>query len=163
MDIAIKKMETDSEIKGKGYVHWKSWQEAYAGIVPQTYLEGRMTLEKCEAIAFRWPDNILVAKDGERVVGFAGYGKCRNDDLPDAGEVFAIYILSEYYGQSVGWRLMREALKQLSAYSRIAVWVLKDNRRAIRFYERCGFRFDGREEVIELDAPLTEARMVLER
>ena len=163
MDITIKKMETDSEIKGKGYVHWKAWQEAYAGIVPQSYLDGKMTLERCEANTFRWRDNIIVAKDGERVVGFAGYGKCRNDDLPDAGEVFAIYILSEYYGQGVGWRLMWEALKQLSDYSRIAVWVLKDNKRAIRFYERCGFRFDGREEVIQLDAPLTEERMVLER
>ena len=163
MDIAIKKMETDSEIRGKAYVHWKSWQEAYPGIVAQTYLDNKMTLEKCEAMAFRWPDNILVAKDGERVIGFAGYGKCRNDDLPEAGEVIAIYILSQYYGQGVGYRLMQEALKQLSAYSRIAVWVLKENQRAIRFYERCGFRFDGREEVLQLDAPVTEARMILER
>lgn len=163
MDIVIKKTETDSEIRGKAYVHWKAWQEAYAGIVPQTYLD-RRTLEKSEANAFRWRDgNTLVAKDGERVVGFACYGPCRNDDLPDAGEVSAIYILSEYYGQGVGYRLMREALNQLSAYSRIAVWVLKDNQRAIRFYERCGFRFDGREEVLELDAPVTEARMILER
>ena len=27
MNIVIKKMETDAEIKGKAYVHWKSWQE----------------------------------------------------------------------------------------------------------------------------------------
>ncbi len=162
MAIIIKRMETDSEIKGKAYVHWKAWQEAYQGIVAPSYLD-RMTLEKCEAIAYRWPDNILVAKDGENVVGFAGFGECRNDDLPDAGEVFAIYVLAAYYGQGVGYRLMREALKQLSAYARVAVWVFKDNRRAIRFYERCGYRFDGREEVLQLDAPATEVRMILER
>ena len=162
MSIIIKQMETDEEIKGKAFVHWKAWQEAYQGIVAPSYLD-RMTLEKCEAIAYRWPDNILVAKDGENVVGFAGFGQCRNDDLPDAGEVFAIYILAAYYGQGVGYQLMQEALKQLSAYSQVAVWVFKDNRRAIRFYERCGYRFDGREEVLQLDAPATEVRMVLER
>jgi len=162
MAIAIKKMETDPEIKGKAYVHWKSWQETYPGIVAQTYLD-KLTLEKCEAIACRRTDNIIVAKDGEAVVGFVGYGKCRSDDLQDAGEIFAIYILAEYCGQGVGRRLMREALSQLSACSRIAVWVLKENQRAIRFYERLGYRFDGREETLRLDSPVTEARMILER
>ncbi len=34
-----KKMESDAEIKGKAYVHWKTWQEAYLGIVDQGYLD----------------------------------------------------------------------------------------------------------------------------
>ena len=42
---------------------------------------------------------MLVAKDGDKVVGFVGYGKCRYDDLFNAGEVFALYILREYYGK----------------------------------------------------------------
>ncbi len=40
----IKKMESDEEIKGKAYVHWKSWQVAYKGIVDQNYLDS-LTLE----------------------------------------------------------------------------------------------------------------------
>jgi len=40
---------------------------------------------------------------------------------------------------------------------------LKDNQRAIHFYERCGYRFDGREETILLDTPVTEVRMILEK
>jgi len=68
--IIIKKMETDEEIKGKAYVHWKSWQEAYPGLVDQNYLNA-LTLEKCEEMAYRWPENILVAKDGEKIAGAA--------------------------------------------------------------------------------------------
>lgn len=162
MSIAIKKMESDDEIKGKAYVHWKSWQEAYPGIVDQRYLDA-LTLDKCEKRAYQWPDNIIIAKDGESVVGFVGYGKYRNDDLKNAGEVFAIYILSEYYGKGVGYRLMNAALSQLAEYPRIAVWVLKNNNRAIRFYERCGYRFDGKEETLVLGSPVVEARMLLER
>ena len=105
MDIVIKKMEAEDEIKGKAYVHWKAWQEAYRDIVDRQYLDG-LTLEKCEGIAYRWPDNILVAKDGDSVVGFVGYGKARDDDLDNAGEVFAIYILAAYYGRGVGYALM---------------------------------------------------------
>ncbi|MBR3312063.1 MAG: GNAT family N-acetyltransferase [Solobacterium sp.] len=162
MNIVIKKMESDDEIKGKAYVHWKSWQEAYPGIIDQSYLDS-LTLEQCEQTAYRWPDNIIIAKDGDLVVGFAGYGKYRNDELENTGEVFSIYILSEYYGKGVGYRLMEAALSRLAEYPRIAVWVLKDNQRAIRFYERCGFRFDGREETLVLGSPVIEGRMLLER
>jgi len=162
MDIVVKKMESDDEIKGKAYVHWKSWQEAYPGIVDRRYLD-ELTLEKCESIAYRWPDNIIIAKDGDSVIGFVGYGKCRNDDLENSGEVFAIYILSEYYGKGVGYSLMKAALAQLKEYHRIAVWVLKNNKRAIRFYQHCGYSFDNREETIVLGSPVVEIRMTLER
>ena len=46
---------------------------------------------------------------------------------------------------------------------RIAVWVLKGNDKAIRFYERYGFRFDGTESEIELGTPNTEIRMVYDK
>ena len=160
MNIEIKKLQTD-EFKGKAYVHWKAWQEAYIGIVDQSYLD-TLTLEKCEEIAYKWPDNIYVAKDGEKVVGFVGYGECRNEDLSGAGEIFAIYILKEYYGTGVGKALMEKGLEILNN-PLIAVWVLKDNARAIRFYEKCGFRFDGTEKEIYLGTPVIEARMIMKR
>lgn len=162
MDITIKPMESSDEIEGKAYVHWKAWQEAYEGLVDQVYL-GSLTLEKCTKIAYQWRDNILVAKDGDKVIGFAGYGTYRDDTLPGAGEVFAIYVLREYYGKKVGCALMRALLRELSEYRRIAVWVLKGNGRAIRFYEKCGFRFDGTEQPITLGQENTELRMILAR
>ena len=155
-------MESDAEIRGKAYVHWKSWQETYPGLVDQDYLD-RLTLEKCTEMAFRWPDNILIAKEKDKVVGFVGYGVCRDDPLPNTGEVFAIYILKEYYGKKVGWALMRAALEKLSEYEEIAVQVLEGNERAIRFYEKCGFQFDGTKEQILLGSPNTELRMILKR
>lgn len=73
MGIILKKMETDEEIKGKAYVHWKSWHEAYVGIVSQEYLD-KLTLEKCEKMAFSWSDNTIVAKENGNVIGFVCYG-----------------------------------------------------------------------------------------
>ena len=63
MNIIIKAMETEAEIRGKAYVHWRAWQEAYPGLVSREYLE-KLSLEKCEQMAFRFPENTLVAKEG---------------------------------------------------------------------------------------------------
>ncbi len=158
----IKPMESEDEINGKGYVHYKSWQETYTGLVDPAYLE-RHTLEKCINTAHKRPDNILVAKDGEKVVGFAGYGSYRDETLPEHGEVYAIYVLAEYQGKKIGYELMNAALDRLSNYKRVALWVLKGNDKAIRFYERYGFRFDGTEAEIMLGTPNTELRMIYKR
>ena len=105
----------------------------------------------------------LIAVDGERVVGFADCGRCRDDDLPSAGEVYALYVLKEYCGRGVGTSLMRSALEALRDYRQIAVWVLRKNGRAIRFYEGFGYRFDGREQILQLGTAVAEARMILSR
>lgn len=158
MGIAIKKMETEDEIMGKAYVHWKAWHEAYPGIVSQDYLD-RLTLKKFEAMAPDSTGRTLIAKDNERVIGFVRYGD-RGDGAPNIGEVVSIYVLSEYYGKGVGQTLMEAALKQLKGYTQICLWVLKENRRAIRFYEKCGFCPDGAETVSSA-CKASEIRMVL--
>ena len=159
MTIIIKPMETDDEIRGKAFVHWRSWHEAYRGIVDQSYLDA-LTLDKCVEIAFSWRENILIALEGEKVVGFAGYGKTADDDLPDAGELFALYVLSEYYGTGLGRRLTDAALARIEQ-PKTALWVLKDNPRAIRFYEKYGFRADGSEKAVKLGSPVPTIRMIL--
>ena len=146
MDITIKPMETDAEIKGKAFVHWKCWQVTYPGLVSHEYLD-KFTLEKSEERAFQWRDNILVAKDGDRVVGFVGYGHHGPED-PEMGEVFALYVLPEYQGTGVGQRLMDAALEKLSAFPHLCLWAVKGNERAIRFYEKNGFRLNGEEKFV---------------
>ena len=155
----ISPMKTEEEINGKAYVHYQSWQETYAGLVDEAYLN-KLTLETCREIAHRWPDNILVAKAGENVIGFVAYGAYRDQTLPQCGEIYAIYVLREYHGKQVGYALMNAAFERLSDHAQIAVWVLKGNERAIRFYERYGFHFDGTEQQICLGTPNTECRMI---
>ena len=159
MSIEIKKMETDEEVKEKAFVHWNSWHEAYPGLVSQEYLD-KLTLERCEKMAFSWRDNIIIAKDNGRVIGFVGYGD-RGSESPDNGEIFAMYVLSEYYGTGVGQKLMEAGLEQLKNYPRICLWVLKENKRAIRFYQKCGFVPDG-EETTSSVINAAEIRMVKE-
>ena len=160
--ICIKSAETDEELCGRGYVHCTAWQQAYRGIVCDRYLD-TMTVEATTARARRFPENTIVAKDGEKVVGFAVYGPSRDEDLPNAGEVEAIYVLKQYYGRKVGYRLMNEAFSRLSEYDTIFVWVLEKNERAIRFYHKYGFEFDGHKKEWTLGTPVSIVRMVMNR
>ncbi|MBO4391094.1 MAG: GNAT family N-acetyltransferase, partial [Lachnospiraceae bacterium] len=97
---------------------------------------------------------------------FAVYGPSRDEDLPDAGEVDAIYVLSEYYDRKIGYRLMNEAIARLleiKDYSTIIVWVLEKNERAISFYHKYGFEFDGCKKEWTLGTPVSLVRMIKKR
>lgn len=160
--ISIVPMVTDEDIDGKAYVHWKSWHETYSELVDMEYMK-TITLEKCEKMAHRRTDNIIVAKDNDKVIGFVRYGVYREDTLPEYGEVYAIYVLRDYHDKKIGYALMNAVFEKLAEYKKIAVWVLKGNYRAIKFYERYGFCFDGTEKEIELGTPNTELRMTYTR
>ncbi|MBQ9384981.1 MAG: GNAT family N-acetyltransferase, partial [Ruminiclostridium sp.] len=75
---------------------------------------------------------------------------------------YAIYVLKEHYGRGAGYALMKTALSLMPEKKRFAVWVLKGNERAIRFYKKCGFIADGTEMTITLGTDVTEIRMVKE-
>lgn len=159
-ELILKPMETEEEIRGKAYVHWKSWQESYPGIVDAGYL-ARLSLEKCEALARAYPENTWIAKQDGQVAGFACCGPDR--DNPGSGEVYALYVLEQFQQQKIGWRLMRFCLEELAGCGRVFVWVLAGNGKAIRFYEQVGFRPDGAERTLTLGTPVKVRRMVLER
>ena len=70
--IIIKSAETDEELCGRGYVHCTAWKESYRGIVCDRYLD-TMTTEATTARARNFPENTIVAKDKDKVIGFAVY------------------------------------------------------------------------------------------
>ena len=158
MKIIIKTMETPEEIEGKSLVHWQTWREAYDDLLPAEFQE-TMTLERCRFFSQKYPENTLIAMDGKQVVGFISYGNFR-DEAIQAGEIIALYVLKDYYGKGVSEQLMHAAFVALSHFSEIYLRVLKDNKRAIAFYQKMGFTFDGQEKILDLGKPVKELRMM---
>ena len=151
-------METPEEIEGKSLVHWQTWREAYDDLLPADFQE-TMTLEKCRFFSQKYPENTLIAMDGKKVVGFISYGNYRDETI-QAGEIIALYVLKDYFGKGVSKQLMHAAFVALDQFSEIYLWVLKDNKRAIAFYQKMGFTVDGPEKILELGKPVKELRMV---
>ena len=158
MNLTIKQMETPEEIESKSLVHWQTWREAYDDLLPAEFQE-TMTLERCRFFSQKYPENTLIAMDSMKVVGFISYGNFRDETI-QAGEIIALYVLKDYYGKGIALKLMKEALTTLEQFSEIFLWVLKENKRAIAFYQKMGFTFDGQEKILDLGKPITEIRMV---
>ena len=148
---------TETEMDEKGYVHWKSWHETYKDIMPDDYLKS-ITLEKCIKMAHKFPQNTLLLKSDGNVVGFSCIGK--NCDTENTNEIIAIYLLKEYQGKGLGYALMNKSLSMLPPNARIILWVLNDNEKAINFYKKVGFDFNGNKKLLSFG---TELQMELKR
>ena len=135
-------------------VHVSSWQEAYRGIVPSTYLDSLSVAERETRwieIFERGGSETFVAEESGVIIGFTAYGATRDDNARvGIGEVYAIYVAPSRWSTGIGyalWKQSRQGLADLG-YSRATLWVLAANERAIRFYERVGFTLDANSESI---------------
>ena len=122
-------------------IHVATWQAAYADLMPADYLAS-INIEKRfafwrEAIEFSDPQ-LLVATDVDKVVGFVGFDRSRDaGSKSTTGEIWAMYVAPEQWGQGLGlalWDGAREGLKE-EGCTQVTLWVLLKNERALRFYE----------------------------
>jgi GNAT superfamily N-acetyltransferase len=141
----------DADIDAVAAMTVRTWQAGYAGIMPAEVLEGLDAAEFAEA---RRPRNAppgartLVAEDAGTIVGFVSFGPHRrqNGEYVDGiGEIYAIYVAPERWGTGAGRALIIAARNALAGAGRseLRLWVLAENHRARRFYERAGMAPDG--------------------
>ena len=147
-------------------VHTRSWESAYAHAFGAENLatidvsRRRDWWERCIA---RGEGTVLVAELEGSVVAFASVGPSRDADAE--GELYAIYALPQAWGSGVGSALMDAGVAALrdAGYRDAVLYVLDDNPRARRFYEREGWSVDGVTKRAEFfGIPITEVRYRLE-
>jgi len=142
--------QTDAQALGA--VYCLGWQQGYAGLMPQFFLDA-LTPANCapkpDHIA---PDRRLVAEVEGQVVGTATFGKGRDRDSDGLGEVYALYVLPEHWGTGQGRDLLRVTVEMLKAqgYPGVYLWTLRDNTRARAFYEKAGLQLSGKERELEI-------------
>lgn len=135
------------------HVHVTTWQQAYDGILPVELLDTlsvelrtRRWAEFLDAVPDR--NSLLLARVGDRTVGFVGVCPSRDADVePGTGEVAAIYLLRPWWDRGIGATLLDAAEAALvdHGFDEATLWVLADNVRARTFYERRGWVVDGGE------------------
>jgi ribosomal protein S18 acetylase RimI-like enzyme len=155
-------------------VQRETWFAAYADIIAAEVID-RVTVPDDgarvrQSFRTRPRQRMLVATDsgaagpgtGE-VVGYAAYGP--ETDVLNApwphpltadganghvAELYALYVRPSSWSTGTGRALMERVLARTGAagYQAIVLWVLRDNQRARRFYERAGFAPDGATNVL---------------
>lgn len=145
-------------------LHVSTWREAYSHLLPDDYFSERYV----DARHRMWqqvlsdPRDDIVVRLAERdgaLIGFAWVGPALGaDDEPPPRErqLYAIYVAAAQYGTGAGQALLDETLGAAPAM----LWVAKENPRAIAFYARNGFQFDGVEQIDPHAPMITDARMV---
>ena len=146
-------------------VQREAWFAAYTGIIPDEIIE-RVTAPDGGARvrqSFRtrpWQRMIVATPDEAQagIVGYASFGPETDvlgapwpHPLSTAGEerrvaeLYALYVRPAWWSTGTGRALMDWVLTRSAAagYSAVTLWVLRDNQRARRFYERAGFAPDG--------------------
>ena len=144
-------LELTKEFSEVSNIYAKSWKAAYQGIVPQAYLD-KLTSESWTMALKNSPFLNYILRDDGVLVAASAIGKARDSKYDGYGEIVSIYVLPEYFGKGYGtalFRFMTEKLPTLG-YDKMYLWVLKENYRARRFYEKMGFKFNGDEKSTEI-------------
>jgi len=164
-------------------VQREGWFAAYRGIIADEIID-RVTAPDDGARvrqSYRtrpWQRMIVAVPDGEDdedagIVGYAAFGP--ETDVLSApwphplstggeegrvAELYALYVHPAWWSTGTGRALMDRVLARSAAagYSSITLWVLRDNQRARRFYERAGFAPDGATNVLTRLGDVLEVR-----
>jgi RimJ/RimL family protein N-acetyltransferase len=96
-----------------------------------------------DAVRERWlvfPGAVLLAEQDGAPVGIAAIDACW---------LHGLYVVPEAWGTGVALTLHDEALAAMPDCAEVKLWVLEENRRARRFYEKNGWRRNGESRVVE--------------
>jgi ribosomal protein S18 acetylase RimI-like enzyme len=161
VEVVAARLEDAEELAA---VHVEAWREAYGHLLPEHFYddaarEGRQAMWSRLLAEQDAGERVHVARRQGRIVGFVARGPAGEHEghRPVRGEqLYALYVLSGYYGVGVGQALLDRALSGRPAQ----LWVAKENGRARRFYEKNGFTVDGAEQADPALEGLVEIRMV---
>lgn len=126
-------------------VYEESWKYAYRGIIPQAYLDGIPQGHWADAAEREGRRSLILLEEG-RIVGTSCVSRSRLEELSDWGEIISLYLLPEYIGKGFGHALLHAAVEELRqmGFRSVFLWVLEENTRARRFYEREEFSESGK-------------------
>lgn len=143
---------TPDDAEALARIRVETWRVAYAGLIADEVLAGLDAEREGAARRARWdefhsdPRSIeLIAEVDGAPAGWAAAGPSRDAELPDHGEVHAIYVLPQFWDAGAGHALMDviERFLRSAGFAHALLWYLDGNARAARFYERHGWSEDG--------------------
>ena len=134
-----------SDWQGVAYVHEQSWGSSLSPLLPPGVLEYLAQGRRHQDIAalLQHPgqhQHMLVAECSRTVAGFVWFGAEPHELPPYQAQIHSLHVAPEFQRARIGTCLLRAAVRELcrTGIASLMLWVLKENRPARSFYERCG-------------------------
>lgn len=139
----------------------EGWRTGYRGLLPDAYLDAPSFAQQRVDRWRGWAatggspaTQVSVATIDGEVVGFGLCGPEHDNEPPrptGRGQVYAFYLRPAAWGSGAAAPLMAHGRARLHAagFREAVLWVLRDNPRARRFYEREGWSPTGKSSLFE--------------
>lgn len=170
---------SEQHFRDMSLLHALGWRAAYRDSIPADYMAREITDSRWVPVFRRnYEEGVyrgLLLYGTDAPLCCATYGPARVDqtagdticnfsspDLAAWGELVSLYTHPDYCGKGCGSAVMEEVLKRMktAGYPGCFLYVLRENGRARRFYEKHGFVWDGHslEVTLTSDTVLTDLR-----
>lgn len=145
-------------------LHVATWRETYSHLLPEDFF----TEEHVRSRRQMWNGilgnpreewTVRIAESKGQIIGFGFAGPSlgpENHERPRERQLFSLYVLAQHHGTGAGQALLDATVGDGGAM----LWVAKENPRAVAFYRRNGFDFDGTEQTDPGAPKIVDARMV---
>ena len=162
MNIRIKEAQLH-DVETLSRIHSISLIAAFGGLFPEEIVmqffgfERRLNgftkeLEKGQPVSF-------LVYDDDEAIGVLSYGPSRHAEVDDDTiEIWRFYFLPGYWGRGAAAAAMNLLMMKIreAGYRKVILWVMEENLRARRFYEKTGFAKTKKIHEDELGRPTRE-------
>lgn len=163
-ELRIVEASTEEHFRTMSLIHARGWRDTYADAVPADWMAENVTDERWVPTFRQYAEeginHGLLLYRGETPVSCVTYGPARIGDQSHGGgeivhfdaegyegwgEIISFYTEPSERGKGYGGMLFEEAVDRLkqAGFPKAYVFVLRENERSRRFYERHGFAWDG--------------------
>src|SRR5579864_3013939 len=145
---------TAKDAEAIAWLHAESWRSAYRGILSDDFLDSHVHEERRGTWQARFSGAesqrffVLLAENAGQMSGFACVFPCPEDHAAFGAFLDNLHVLPRFTGQGIGRILLSQVVRRLQtsgSHSGLYLWVLEQNHRARRFYEKAGARVVGSE------------------
>lgn len=156
-----------SDSKDLANIIVESWRSVYTDLIPKDEIIRFLDKERRQKQFARFIEDdeiVLIGFYDEIPCGLVFANKDNDEDLENCGVIYSIYLLEEYWGKGLARKLMDMTINILKEYGcdKVCLWVYEENKRAISFYEKNDFLYDGNKKYSHFSNKPVELRYIKE-
>ena len=158
---------TEQDANAIAKLHVQAWIDTYQDILAPAIIAAQDEQKRAKmwSNVLSKTHHVFVIEQDHTLLGFIGVGPSRaHDATPAEGELYAIYLHIGSQAQGLGKQLFDKGAETLRTlgFRSCSLWVLRDNARARRFYERQGMTLSGKTQYIErAEGALDEVQYIM--